>query len=54
LRYGVYIMSHQAKVLRERIRHVFVEFYLHDGSGTCGTGISSSAEAAAKAMTART
>jgi len=50
----MHIVTQAAKLLGQRCGHVLVKFDFHTDSGNAGTGKSSSAEAAAKAMTART
>lgn len=50
----MHIVTQGTKLLGQRYWHVLVKFDLHAGCGNAGTGKSSSAEAAAKAITART
>lgn len=49
----VRIVSHHGQDFDKRLRQILVKFDLHATAGRAGTGRSSSAEAAAKAITAR-
>ena len=50
----VHLVAEASERSQERLRQILVEFDPHAGMGAAGTGRSSSAEAAANAMTART
>ena len=54
VRHRVGVVAILAELLCQSIWHVFVKLYLHAIDNCAGNGMSSSAEAAAKAMTART